>query len=94
MAYDFLGLSNLVLARFNEVALTSANFASSRGFQTQCKNAVNDSINYINQREFGWGFNHDNQTTRNAVHNRCCSIIFDKAIKTMRTAYINKTPQQ
>ena len=63
MAYDFLGLSNLVLARFNEVALTSANFASSRGFQTQCKNAVNDSINYINQREFGWGFNHDNQTT-------------------------------
>ena len=63
MAYDYLGITNLVIARFNEVALTSAGFTSARGFQTQCKNAVNDSINYINQREFGWGFNHDNQTT-------------------------------
>ena len=63
MAYDYLGITNLVIARFNEVALTSAGFTSARGFQTQCKNAVNDSINYINQREFGWGFNHDTQTT-------------------------------
>tara|TARA_R100001015_G_C4622300_1_gene179711 strand:+ start:433 stop:1359 length:927 start_codon:yes stop_codon:yes gene_type:complete len=63
MAYDFLGITNLVIARFNEVALTSSGFTNSRGFQTQCKNAVNDSINYINQREFGWPFNHDNQTT-------------------------------
>jgi len=47
----------------NEVVLTSAGFTSSRGFQTQCKNAINDSINYINQREFGWPFNHDTQTT-------------------------------
>ena len=63
MAYTYLDISNLVLARFNEVALTSAGFTSSRGFQTQCKNAVNDSINYINQREFGWPFNHSTQTT-------------------------------
>jgi|TARA_R100001086_G_scaffold158501_1_gene84918 hypothetical protein len=63
MAYDYLGITNLVIARFNEVALTSSGFTSARGFQTQCKNAVNDSINYINQREFGWGFNHDTQTT-------------------------------
>ena len=63
MAYDYLGITNLVISRFNEVALTSAGFTSARGFQTQCKNAVNDSINYINQREFGWGFNHDTQTT-------------------------------
>jgi len=63
MAYTYLDISNLVLARFNEVALTSSGFTSSRGFQTQCKNAVNDSINYINQREFGWPFNHSTQTT-------------------------------
>jgi len=63
MAYTYLDITNLVLARMNEVALTSAGFASSRGFQTQCKNAINDSINYINQREFGWPFNHDTQTT-------------------------------
>lgn len=63
MAYTYLDITNLVLARMNEVALTSAGFTSSRGFQTQCKNAINDSINYINQREFGWPFNHDTQTT-------------------------------
>ena len=63
MAYTYLDITNLVLARMNEVVLTSAGFTSSRGFQTQCKNAINDSINYINQREFGWPFNHDTQTT-------------------------------
>ena len=58
MAYDYLGLTNEVLSRMNEVELTSATFNTARGFQIQCKNAVNDSINYINQREFGWPFNH------------------------------------
>ncbi len=62
MAYTYLDITNEVLARFNEVALTSANFANSRGFQTQCKNAVNDAINYIFQREFGWSFSHALQT--------------------------------
>jgi hypothetical protein len=59
MAYDYIGLTNEVLARMNEVALTTANFVSgSRGIQTQCKNAVNDAINYVNSREFGWPFTH------------------------------------
>jgi len=58
MAYDYLGLTNEVIARMNEVALTAANFENARGFQVQCKNAVNDAINYINQREFGWPFSH------------------------------------
>ena len=62
MAYDYIGITNEVLARMNEVELTSSNFANSRGFQTQCKNAVNDAINYINQREFGWPFSHATQT--------------------------------
>ena len=35
---------------------------SARGFQVQCKNAVNDAINYVNQREFGWPFTHSTQT--------------------------------
>jgi hypothetical protein len=46
----------------NEVALTSANFTAARGFQVQCKNAVNDAINYVNQREFGWPFTHQTTT--------------------------------
>ena len=62
MAYTYLDLTNEVLARFNEVALTSSNFVNSRGFQTQCKNAVNDAINYINTREFSWPYNHATQT--------------------------------
>ena len=58
MAYDFLGLVNQVNRRLNEVELTSSNFTSARGVQIQCKNAVNEAIRYINQREFGYSFNH------------------------------------
>tara|TARA_R100001126_G_C4886126_1_gene182505 strand:- start:3409 stop:4080 length:672 start_codon:yes stop_codon:yes gene_type:complete len=46
----------------NEVELTAASFASARGFQIQCKNAVNDAINYLNHREYGWPFSHNTQT--------------------------------
>ena len=52
MAESFLTHTNRVIARLNEVALTSSNFTSSRGIQTQCKNAVNEAIRYINQKEF------------------------------------------
>tara|TARA_B110000977_G_scaffold6372_1_gene8921 strand:- start:2301 stop:3020 length:720 start_codon:yes stop_codon:yes gene_type:complete len=62
MAYTYLDLTNEVLARFNEVALTPANFLTSRGFQTQCKNAINDSYLYLNSRQFTWPFNHANKT--------------------------------
>ena len=62
MAYDFLGLTNEVLGRMNEVVLTATNFTAARGYQIQCQNAVNDAINYINQREFGWPFSHSTQT--------------------------------
>ena len=62
MAYDFLGLTNEVLARMNEVVLTATNFTAARGYQIQCQNAVNDAINYINQREFGWPFSHATQS--------------------------------
>ncbi|MDP7368317.1 MAG: hypothetical protein QGH83_13795 [Candidatus Pacebacteria bacterium] len=54
----YLALTNFVLARMNEVELTSANWANSRGIQTLAKNAVNDSIRWINQKEFNWPFNH------------------------------------
>ena len=62
MAYDLLGLTNEVLARMNEVVLTATNFTAARGYQIQCQNAVNDAINYINQREFGWPFSHATQS--------------------------------
>ncbi len=46
MAYTYLDVTNEVLNRFNEVELTSSGFGNARGFQIQCKNAVNDAINY------------------------------------------------
>jgi|TARA_R110000824_G_scaffold1091_3_gene5961 hypothetical protein len=57
MANTFLIYTNDVLAKMNEVQLTSSDFSSSRGVQTQAKNAVNQAIRYINQREFTWPFN-------------------------------------
>ena len=62
MAYTYLDITNEVLARMNEVSLSAAGFGSARGFQVQCKNAVNDSINFINHREFNWPFNHTTKT--------------------------------
>ena len=62
MAETFLTHTNRVIARLNEVALTSSNFTSSRGIQTQCKNAVNEAIRYINQKEFQYPFNHTTKT--------------------------------
>ena len=58
MALTYLTLTNAVITRMNEVALTSSTFSAARGVQVQCKNAVNDAIRYINQREFGYSFNH------------------------------------
>ena len=62
MSGTYLNLTNSVLARINEVQLTSANFTSARGIQTQAQNAVNESIRYINQREFNYPFNHATAT--------------------------------
>ena len=62
MSGTYLNLTNSVLARLNEVQLTSANFSSARGIQIQAQNAVNETIRYINQREFSYPFNHATET--------------------------------
>ena len=62
MAETYLTLTNKVIARLNEVALTSTTFSSARGIQVQCQNAINESIRFINQREFNYPFNHDTET--------------------------------
>jgi len=62
MAETYLTLTNKVIARLNEVALTSATFSSARGIQVQCQNAINESIRFINQREFNYPFNHATET--------------------------------
>jgi hypothetical protein len=62
MAESYLSLTNKVLARLNEVQLTSTSFATARGIQVQAQNAVNESIRYINQKEFQYPFNHSTKT--------------------------------
>jgi hypothetical protein len=55
---NFLELVNDVCNRVNETELTSANFATAKGFYSTAKNAVNSSIRMINQNEFQWPFNY------------------------------------
>jgi len=62
MAESYLTLTNKVVARLNEVALTSTTFSSARGIQIQCQNAINEAIRYINQKEFQYPFNHAVET--------------------------------
>ena len=62
MSGTYLSLTNSVLARLNEVQLTSSNFSSARGIQIQAQNAVNETVRYINQREFNYPFNHATAT--------------------------------
>ena len=58
MAYNYLELINSVNRKLNEVELTSANFASAKGWYSQCKDSINASLRDINQSHFEWPFNH------------------------------------
>ena len=62
MSGTYLALTNKVLARLNEVQLTSTTLSRARGLQVQAQHAVNESIRYINQREFNYPFNHATET--------------------------------
>ena len=59
---DYLALSNKVLHALNEVELTSANFANSKGIQTAIKEFINRSINDIYTAELEWPFLHTDGT--------------------------------
>ena len=58
MAYDFIGLTNDVNRRLNEVELNSTNFYTATGEYSMVKDAVNSAIRFINQHEYEWPFNH------------------------------------
>ena len=58
MAYNYLGLVNDVNRRLNEVELTTANFASTTGYYSFAKDAVNASLRHIQQEEYEWPWNH------------------------------------
>jgi hypothetical protein len=64
---DYLALSNKVLHALNEVELTAANFASSKGIQTAVKEFINRSINDIYTAELEWPFLHTDGTITTVV---------------------------
>ena len=51
MALTFLEMTNAALRRLNEVQLTSANFATAKGFHAQAKDAVNSALVDIHRSE-------------------------------------------
>ena len=75
MSGTFLSLTNSVLARLNEVQLTSSNFSSARGIQVQAQNAVNESVRYINQKEFQYPFNHSTKSERDFRSQRSIGLV-------------------
>ena len=57
MSYNYLGLVNDVLGRFNETPLTDATLGTAVGSYSVAKEGVNSAIRTINQQEFNWPFN-------------------------------------
>ena len=58
MATTFITLVNDTLRRLNEVELTSTDFPTATGFRALVKDAVNESLQEISQKEFEFPFNH------------------------------------
>lgn len=84
MAYNYIGLTNEVNRRLNEVELTSANFPTATGFYAHIKDAVNSAIRDINHTHYEWPFNHilaeetlTVGTTRYAFPSDASTIDFD-----------------
>jgi hypothetical protein len=63
MSSDYLTLTNRVLRAFNEVNLTSSNFASATGFHAEVKDAINQAIiDIYTFEDTEWPFAWDNTT--------------------------------
>lgn len=58
----FLELTNDVLRHFNDVEFTTTTLSTATGFHAVVKDAVNDSIRYIQQAEYEWPFNWEEDT--------------------------------
>ena len=54
MAESYLTLTNKVLARLNEVQLTSTSFATARGIQVQAQNAVMYHLRHLGNKNFAF----------------------------------------
>lgn len=98
MAYDYIGLTNEVNRRLNEVELTSANFSTATGFYAHIKDAVNAAIRDINHTHYEWPFNHilaeetlTAGTTRYAFPTDASTIDFDTFRIKENSTFANET---
>lgn len=53
----YMSLTNQLLRRLNEVEIGQSDFPSARGVQAMAKDAINASMEQIQQAEFTWPFN-------------------------------------
>ena len=90
MAYDFIGLTNDVNNRLNEVELTSTTFPTATGYFSFAKDAVNASIRHINQEEYQWPWNHVEETELLAVGTVRYSYPFDAKTVDMNSFRIKR----
>ena len=85
---DYLALSNKVLHSLNEVELTSANFANSKGIQTAVKEFINRSINDIYTAELEWPFLHTDGTITTVAGTAEYSLVTGYKSIDVDTAYL------
>ena len=85
---DYLALSNKVLHALNEVELTTANFANSKGIQTAVKEFINRSINDIYTAELEWPFLHTDGTITTVAGTAEYSLVSGYKSIDVDTAYL------
>lgn len=90
MAYTFLQLTNKLLSRLNETALSSAQFSGASGFNGQAKDAVNAALNDIYHKYQYWPFMKSTETINVTSSNNEYSISQAYAPIDFMTFQVNK----
>ena len=57
MPSTYMGLTNRLLRRLNEVEITESDFLSARGLQATAKDCILDTVREINTVRIDWPFN-------------------------------------
>lgn len=57
MPSTFISLTNQLLRKFNETQLTEGSFVGARGIQGRAQDAIQNTVDRINQQAWNWPFN-------------------------------------
>jgi hypothetical protein len=89
---NYLQLCNAVLLELNEVVLTSANFADSRGVQSATKEFVNKAVSDLYSAEVEWAWLHTSTTQDTIVGQQEYTLPTDMRKVDFESFYL--TPKQ